>query len=151
MIDKKEWQDVTIDGTQYHFDTLNPIKAFPVSVKLGKLLAGALKESGKELTSLFKESKKDNVGIDSILSIIGRLAESVKVDEFNELAQTMISCVKIKGENDTGFRAVNYQQDFNGKIMELYKVLFFAIRFNFADFFVERVSTLVEKVEAQVS
>jgi hypothetical protein len=134
---KEEWEKVTIGDREYSFEALPAEDAFMVSLQLpevfGDMISAAMpllgeSDSGKSKTIAEMLSGSDVTGV------MANIFRGVKPDLLKRLSDKMIgTCFVTDKGHSKGVRCT--YNHFNGKTLELYKVLFYSLRYNFADFF----------------
>jgi len=119
---KKEWSKITIGTREYAFEDIPGEEAVFLSLKL-------LNVFGSAFCGLLGES--DGSGLDVMVS---RIASGVNPTEAMGIFKAVIPRTFVN-EGGSGHRATF--DDFQGRTIEFYKVMFACIRYNFADFFAE--------------
>jgi hypothetical protein len=132
---KAKWEKAVIGTTEYCFEDIPPETAvflwLEIMETFGDAIGGFLKLSGKDA--------EDD---DSINQAIRALTSSIKPKEIMAIIRQVLPSIFVNEKGQAGKRATF--DDFQSKTLELYKVVFFAIRYNYADFFVEALSHLAK-------
>jgi hypothetical protein len=128
---KKKWNSTKIGTTEYCFDDIPAEPAtylwLEIMETFGEAIGGILKTSGKN--SLDQENDS------AINEAISELTKAIKPKQLMGIIRQVLPYVFVnEAACKDGHRAEF--DDFQGKTLELYKVVFFAIRYNYADFFV---------------
>ena len=139
MAKREEWEIVKIGADEYSFEMLPPEYAFTLSIKVVEALGGIM---ASIIPMLGVDSEKlDIFNIDwsslNIAEVQASMLSAVKHVDHTKLAplvQALVPMTFIVKEN----RRATWD-DFNGKMMTLYKVMYFNLRYQFADFFEGKV------------
>jgi hypothetical protein len=124
---KKKWERTTIGTTEYCFEDIPAEPAAELWLELMSVF-------GEGVGALLATSEKDGIRDDmAIDKAIMSLARSVKPKEIMAIVRHVIKYVFINERGKDGRRADF--GDFQGKTIDLYKIIFFAIRYNYADVF----------------
>ncbi len=138
MATRKDWELVKIGGKEYSFEMIPPETSIKLSLRVVEAFGGVIASMIPILGVDSEEFDVFNINWDSIniAEVQGSLMTAVAhVDPakiFPIFEATLPFCFEIDS-NGKGQRC-NYDM-FNGRIKTLYTVLFYALRYNYADFF----------------
>lgn len=143
-MDKKEWQKARLEDREFSFEMLPADKAVVLSMQVVDAFGGLV-------VSFLTMTEKDQAsGLSGMQSELLSALSSVKPEKSKAIFDAMLPCCFVRNTTDprdAGHRC-SYN-DFNGRIMELYKVMFYGIRYNFSDFFGGSLLSGVQAQEAQ--
>lgn len=135
MDKRKGWEIVKVGDGEYAFEMLKPEDAVVLSMRVVEAFGGVI---ASMIPLLGVDSEElDIFNIDwSALNLaqaqtsLMTMAAQVDAAKIKPIFDCMMTCIF---DTKAGRRCT--YDDFNGKILTLYKVMFFALRYNFADFF----------------
>ncbi len=130
-MDKKEWQKVSIGDREYSFDMLPADKAVVLNLQVVEAFGGLVISF---LT--LAEKGTDSGGLSEMKPELLTALSTIKQEKSKAIFDAMLPMCFVRNVTDSQGHRCSYN-DFNGRIMELYKVMFYALRYNFADFFGE--------------
>jgi len=121
-----EYKEIQIENNKYRIGMLLASEQQSVLMFLAKIMGGfALKADAGE--------KSDNIKL--ALSGIGGLIEKLSLEQINDLRDKLFSQVSInKGENKYIPVSNVLESHFQGKMVEMYKLIFECLVYNFSDF-----------------
>lgn len=123
-----------IDGYEVTGTQLPAIQAWKLKAKLLNAIGPALNNSN---SNLIDAELNETI----IISAIGALAESIDPDKFINLVLEMLHGVYVSGNDLTQKMHIGDREVFNmymaGKMMLIYKILYFVLKLNFEDFFLK--------------
>ncbi len=129
---KKEWEKVSIGDRQYSFEMIPAEGAVKLNLKIVEAFGGILSSLAPMFGDLGKEV--DDIDGDKLGDVLMNAAGQVDAAKIMPVLEALVlCCFVITPENPKGYKCT--MNDFNGRILELYKVCFYAARYNFADFF----------------
>jgi hypothetical protein len=122
---KKKWEKVRIGTAEYCFDDIPAETATFLWLEVVSTFGGSI---GSLLKS--KESAVDDVLKD--------IVSSVKPKDTMDIIRQVLPFVFVNESGKPGERATF--DHFQGQTFLLFKIMFFALRYNYADFFVDALS-----------
>jgi hypothetical protein len=140
---KPEWETVEFDGKLYAFDMLPPELAIQLSLRVVEAFGGIIASFVPVLGIDSKDFDIFNIDTSalnltsiqaSMMSATSQL-DPPKIKAIMDAVLPMCMVTSTADAEDKGHRCT--YDDFNGNISTLYKVMFYALRYNFADFFGE--------------
>jgi hypothetical protein len=140
---KSEWEKVEIGNKLYTFEMLQPELAIKLSLRFAEAFGGIIASFIPVLGADSEELDIFNIDWSALnlAEVQGAMMSACAQMDAKKIYRIfdaiMPTCFVVDKSNreDKGHRCT--YDDFNGQIKTLYKVLFFALRYNFSDFFVE--------------
>ncbi len=136
-------EEKEIDGLAVSTTQLGAWKALGLVPRLGKLLAPAL----AKLASMPGAGKVSEADLSAIAPALASLFASMDGNEAQALVRDLLAGTSVKVEGDKGPRKVELTNPgaidgvFEGRLMTLFRVVWFALSVNFTDF-IDAASTL---------
>ena len=119
--------EMSLDGLTYKVKPVLATNAMKIQVRLMKMVGNA----ADELMEL--QNEKDGVEVKLGAALI-KCFGNADPNEFVSLANAILENVQVMQPSGE-YRSVDINADFTGKMSVLYKVIFFAIKDMFGDFF----------------
>lgn len=122
----KEWEKVEIGGVEYAFETIPADQAADLYIDIMDTFGVALTKAWVTITAEGKLSDITNIVTECLPAIDSKKVKPIIRQILPHVFRTPIG--SSNGERCTF-------DHFNGKILDLYKVVIFAARYNYWDFF----------------
>ena len=134
--DKKEWQKVTLGEREFTFDMLPADRAVMLNMQVVDAFGGLVVTYFSAAERVTADGDPKNISFGTFAPDLLAAMPSVKPEKSKAIFDVMLPTCFVRdttNPQDNGHRC-SYN-DFNGRVKELYKVMFYTIRYNFADFF----------------
>ena len=141
MVDRSNFEIVTVGEREFEFSMLNAVDAAMMLIKMRGIASNAFRGAGSlqvdDLQKAFNgmgDKGKEN-DFSQFIEIIAGVIDSIGEDVFKYVSAKMLSKTKIKDPQTGNWRNVIEMNDFTGQTMDYFMVVFYALRYQYADFF----------------
>ena len=130
---KKEWEETKIADKTYRFEMLPADLGLPLSIDIIAAF-GPIMGSIMPLFEVSGEDGIENLDGDLLQKVLQEATRNVDREKIMPIVKALIPiCFVIDSTTPNGRRCS--LNDFDGNVFEMFKVAFFAARYNFSDFF----------------
>jgi len=128
---------ITIDGITYTFGLMPPTTGVVLQSKLLKIIAPVI--------ALFSEGKGDS-SLDTAVRFLSKAFENLSESDIGYILKNLEDFTTV------GVKRCSINEDFLGRTLTLYKVLYEFLKYNFADFFalIPNVSNIKENLLGKI-
>ena len=138
-----ETKTKTIDGLLFSSTQLPPLKAYPLSARVGAILLPALSKffaSGLNQIEDVDAFMKQNAG--KLMPVLEPVLEALGKKDNEDLPQKLLAGTTVQMPDESGSMTLislatpeGINRAFQGRGATMYKALWFAVEVNFTDFF----------------
>ena len=140
MTDRAKYKEVTVGGRRFEFELMDAVSSAMMLIKLRGIASNALRGTGNldvaDLQKAFSaagDSDKKN-DLSAFVEIIAGIIDSIGEDVFQHVSGKIIAKTRIYCAEAGKWRQVIEIQDFNGATFDYMQVVFFGLRYQYADF-----------------
>ncbi len=128
-------QTTTIDGTAYEVHYLSPDEAVDLGVDLAKMAGGAIAAAAAGLEAEEDTPEAKARAEAALMKVIEALVMSADKATYRRIIETMMKVTFAAGQPMVANGQPLWKAHFAGKLGRLAKVVGFAVRVNYSDFF----------------
>lgn len=141
---KNEWKKLKIGDSTYAFDDMSAESALlgflKVSEAFGGIFASAMPmlgmDTGEEAGKMNVKNLLEVLDVDSIQKALTSASSSINPEKIKAVIDETLPTVFITKDTEKDGHRCTYD-DFRGKLGSMFKVVAFALRFHYADFFTD--------------